>query len=69
MKNFLNQTWVTIVGWVGLFVCAALLILGGTSVAEIGEGVELVAGIIQAVILVIAFIKKQINKKKDTTKM
>lgn len=64
MKDFLNKTWVTVVGWVGLFVCAALLILGGTSVAEIGEGVQLVAGIIEAVILVIAFIKKQIDKKK-----
>ena len=39
MKNFLNQTWVTIVGWVGLIICATLLILGGTSVADIGEGV------------------------------
>ena len=66
MKDFLNKTWVTVVGWIGLFVCAALLILGGTSVAEIGEGVELVAGIIQAVILAIAFIRKQINKKKES---
>lgn len=66
MKDFLNKTWVIVVGWIGLFVCAALLILGGTSVAEIGEGVELVAGIIQAVILAIAFIRKQINKKKES---
>lgn len=64
MKDFLNKTWVTIVGWVGLIICSALLILGGTSVADIGEGVELVAGIIQAVILLIAFIRKRINKKE-----
>lgn len=63
MKDFLNKTWVKIVGWIGLIICAALLILGGTSVAEIGEGVELVAGIIQAVILLIAFIKKMLEKK------
>ena len=64
MKDFLNKTWVTIVGWVGLIICSALLILGGTPVADIGEGVELVAGIIQAVILLIAFIRKRINKKE-----
>lgn len=46
MKDFLNKTWVTIVGWVGLIICAALLILGGTSVADIGEGVQLVEGLI-----------------------
>lgn len=64
MKDFLNKTWVTVVGWVGLIICSALLILGGTPVADIGEGVELVAGIIQAVILLIAFIRKRINKKE-----
>ena len=68
MKNFLNQTWVTIVGWVGLIVFAAILILGGTSVAEIGEGVQLVAGIIDAVILLIAFIRKMINRKDEKAK-
>ncbi len=68
MKNFLNQTWVTIVGWVGLIVFAAMLILGGTSVAEIGEGVQLVAGIIDAVILLIAFIRKMINRKDEKAK-
>ena len=68
MKNFLNQTWVTIVGWIGLIVFAAMLILGGTSVAEIGEGVQLVAGIIDAVILLIAFIRKMINRKDEKAK-
>lgn len=68
MKNFLNQTWVSIVGWVGLIVFAAMLILGGTSVAEIGEGVQLVAGIIDAVILLIAFIRKMINRKDEKAK-
>lgn len=68
MKDFLNKTWVKIVGWIGLIICAAVLILGGTSVAEIGEGVELVAGIIQAVILLIAFIKKMLEKKDAANK-
>jgi hypothetical protein len=68
MKDFLNKTWVKIVGWVGLIVCAALLILGGTSVAEIGKGVELTFGIIEAVILLVAFIKKMLEKKDSAGK-
>lgn len=63
MKDFLNKTWVTIVGWVGLVICAALLLISGTPVADIGEGVQLTAGIVEAVILLIAFIRKRINKK------
>jgi hypothetical protein len=63
MKDFLNKTWVTIVGWVGLVICAALLLISGTPVADIGEGVQLTAGIVDAVILLIAFIRKRINKK------
>lgn len=68
MKDFLNKTWVTIVGWVGLIICSALLILGGTSVADIGEGVQLVEGIILAVGLLVAFIKKMLNKKDEKSK-
>lgn len=63
MKDFLNKTWVTVVGWVGLVICAALLLVSGTPVADIGEGVQLTAGIVEAVILLIAFIRKRINKK------
>ncbi len=63
MKDFLNKTWVTVVGWVGLVICAALLLISGTPVADIGEGVQLTAGIVEAVILLIAFIRKRINKK------
>ena len=63
MKDFLNKTWVTVVGWVGLVICAVLLLISGTPVADIGEGVQLTAGIVDAVILLIAFIRKRINKK------
>ena len=65
MKGFLNKTWVTVVGWIGLFLFAGLLVLDGTSVAEIGEGVKLAAGIIDAILLAIAFIKGKINKKEE----
>lgn len=64
MKDFLNKTWVTVLGWVLLIASTVLLILGGTPVADINEGVELTVGIIDAVVLLIAFIRKHINKKE-----
>lgn len=63
MKDFFNKTWVVVVGWIGLIISSVLLLISGTSVAEIGDGVQLVAGIVEAVILLIAFIRGKINKK------
>lgn len=68
MKDFLNKTWVVVLGWVLALLGAAVLICGGTSVGVITEGVELVAGIIDAIVLLIAFIKKMIEKKNETKK-
>lgn len=64
IKAFFNNKIVKIVAWVVLALDVVLLILGGASVAEIGKGVELVAGIISAVALLIAFIASLINKGK-----
>lgn len=63
MKDFLNKTWVTVLGWVLLIASTVLLILAGTPVADIGEGVELTVGIVDAVVLLIAFIRKHIKDK------
>jgi hypothetical protein len=52
-----------VVSWIFLLIGAAALILGGTSVADIGKGVELVAGIIAAIGLLIGFIREMLNKK------
>ena len=68
MKDFFNKTWVKITSWIFLLVGAVALILGGTSVAEIGKGVELVAGIISAVGLLFVFIKEMIEKKDAAKK-
>lgn len=68
MKDFFNKTWVKITSWIFLLVGAVALILGGTSVADIGNGVELVAGIITAVGLLVAFIRDMLNKKDTQTK-
>lgn len=63
MKDFFNKTWVKVVSWIFLLIGAAALILGGTSVADIGKGVELVAGIIAAIGFLIGFIREMLNKK------
>lgn len=68
MKDFFNKTWVKITSWIFLLVGAVALLLGGTSVADIGNGVELVAGIITAVGLLVAFIREMLNKKNTQAK-
>lgn len=68
MKDFFNKTWVKITSWIFLLVGAVALILGGTSVADIGNGVELVAGIITAVGLLVEFIREMLNKKNTQAK-
>ena len=68
MKDFFNKTWVKVASWIFLLIGAAALILGGTSLADIGKGVELVAGIITAVGLLVAFIREILNKKDGAGK-
>ena len=68
MKDFFNKTWVKVTSWIFLLIGAAALILGGTSLADIGKGVELVAGIISAVGLLVVFIKEMIEKKDAAKK-
>ena len=64
IKAFFQNKIVKIVCWVILALDVVGLILGGVSVAEIGKGVELTAGIISAVALLIAFISSMVNKKE-----
>ena len=63
IKAFFNNTIVKIVAWVVLALDVVVLILGGASVAEIGKGVELVAGIVSAVALLVVFIASKIKKE------
>ena len=63
IKAFINNTIVKVVAWVILALDVVLLILGGASVAEIGKGVELVAGIVSAVALLVVFIASKIKKE------
>lgn len=68
MKNFLNQTWVKVVGWIMIIIGIIIQILNGVSVVEINEVVEMIFGIIQAVGLLIIAIGKLLQKKATTNK-
>ena len=63
IKAFFDNTIVKVVAWVILALDVVVLILGGASVAEIGKGVELVAGIVSAVALLVVFIASKIKKE------
>ena len=63
IKALINNKIVRIVAWIILALDVVVLILGGASVAEIGKGVELVAGIVSAVALLVVFIASKIKKE------
>ena len=68
MKNFFNQVWVQVVAWIFVIIGTAILIIGGTSVGNIDNAVKLVFGIIEAVGLLVIFIKKMLQKKNTAEK-
>lgn len=61
--DFFKKTWVAVLAWVFIAAGSVLLILGGTSATEIAKVPALVAGILTAVGLLIAFIREHIYKK------
>jgi len=63
IKAFFNNKIVKIVAWVVLALDVVVLILGGATSAEIGSGVELVAGIVAAIAALVAFIASKIKKE------
>ena len=65
--NFFKKIWVTIVAFVFIIIGVVVLLLGGISVGEIDNVVELIAGILSAIGLLIIAIRKLLQKK-DTTK-
>ena len=63
MKNWLNQKWVQIMAWCFIIAGTVVLLLTGTSAAEIAKVPALVAGIISAIGILIVFIKNAIKPK------
>ena len=66
MKDFFNKLWVQIVAWAFVIIGTLVLLLGGTSVVDISKVPEYVFGIVEAIGILIIFIKKLL-RKKDTT--
>lgn len=65
--DFFKKTWVMIVAFVFLIIGVVMLILGGVTAGEINNTVELIAGILSAIGLLIIAIKNLLQKK-DTDK-
>lgn len=68
MKEFFNKLWVQVLAWIFVIIGTAVLIIGGTSVGNIDNAVKLVFGIIEAVGLLVIFIKKMLQKKDTAQK-
>lgn len=61
-KDFFSSKVVKIVAWVVLALDVTALIIGGATTVEITDGIALIAGVIAAVSLVIAFIAERVKK-------
>lgn len=66
--DFFKKTWMIILAFVFIIIGTVILILGGTSIADISNVVELVGGVLSAIGLVVIAIKKLLQKKDSTTK-
>jgi len=62
IKDFFSSKVVKIVAWVVLALDVTTLIIGGATTVEITDGIALIAGVIAAVSLVIAFIAERVKK-------
>ena len=64
--NFLKKTWVIVIAFAFIIIGTVVLLLGGTSVGDINNVIELIAGILSTTgVSVVAL--KQLLIKKDTT--
>ena len=64
--NFLKKTWVMVMAFAFIIIGTVVLLLGGTSVGDINNVIELIAGILSTTgVSVVAL--KQLLIKKDTT--
>lgn len=63
MKDFFNKTWVKITSWVFIVIGTVVLLIGGTKVSDITKVSELVFGVVEAVGVLILFIKGLLQKK------
>ena len=67
LRNFLNQMWVRVVCVIMWVISTAVLIYDGVTVGELNDTAKLIVGVGTALALLIAGIRKLLQKK-DTTK-
>lgn len=68
MKDFFQKVWVKIVAWIFIIIGTFVLLLGGTEVRDIVRVPELVFGIVEAVGVLILFIRGLLLKKDSVNK-
>jgi hypothetical protein len=68
MKEFFQKVWVRIIAWIFIVIGTLVLLLGGTEVGDIVRVPELVFGIVEAVGVLILFIRGLLLKKDSANK-
>ena len=68
LKNFLNKLWVRVVCVVMWVIATAVLLFDGVTVGELTDTAKLIVGLGMALSLLIAGIRKLLQKKDSTNK-
>ena len=68
LKDFLNQTWVKVVCVVMWVIATAVLLYDGVTVGELTDTAKLIVGLGMALSLLIAGLRKLLQKKDTTNK-
>lgn len=68
LKNFLNQLWVRVVCVIAWVISTAVLIFDGVTVGELNDTAKLILGVLSAIGILIAGIRKLLQKKDTTNK-
>lgn len=68
MKNFFKNIWVQVIAWIMVAVGTAVLILGGIDAGNVAKIPTLIFGIIEAIGVLILFIKSMLQAKDTKNK-
>jgi len=68
LKDFLNQKWVKIVCVIMWVIATAVLLYDGVTVGELTDTAKLIVGLGMALSLLIAGLRKLLQKKDTTNK-
>lgn len=68
MKNFFKKIWVQIFAWLMVVIGTVVLILGGVDAGKVAQVPTLVFGIIEAIGVLILFIRNLLQAKDTRNK-